>query len=207
MKSGLYFLYGFKKKTKLKALYLPFHNTYGHQTWQSSNLRWGDPAFQVTFLTFDYVVMWQIQKPFICTFTIPMAIKLGKVVIYCFVRPYMPRSVTFWSCGQVTNSKNLYLHFRNTYGYQTWKRSNLRLGTPPSKSRDLLITWSHGKFEKLISAFAQYLWPPNFAEWQLTLGASHPLIHLIFWCCSHVKNENLITWFPQCLGPPNLVEY
>ena len=92
----------------------------------------------------------------------------------------------------------LYIQWNN-YLYQvyTWKSSNLRLGTPPSKSRDLLITWSHGKFEKLISAFAQYLWPPNFAEWQLTLGASHPLIHVIFWCCSHVKNEHLISTIPR----------
>ena len=37
-------------------------------------------------------------------------------------------------------------------------------GTPPSKSRDLLITWSHDKFKKLISALPQYLWPPNLAE-------------------------------------------
>ena len=37
--------------------------------------------------------------------------------------------------------------------------------TPPSKSRDLFITWSRDKFKKLISALPQYLWPPNLAEW------------------------------------------
>ena len=37
-------------------------------------------------------------------------------------------------------------------------------GTLPSKSRDLLITWSREKFKKLISALPQYLWPPNLAE-------------------------------------------
>ena len=37
-------------------------------------------------------------------------------------------------------------------------------GTPPSKSRDLLITWSRDKFKKLISALSQYLWPPTLAE-------------------------------------------
>ena len=35
--------------------YLRFYNIYGHQTWQSSNLRFGNPTFQVTW-PFDYVV-------------------------------------------------------------------------------------------------------------------------------------------------------
>ena len=37
-------------------------------------------------------------------------------------------------------------------------------GTPPSKSRDLLIMWSCEKFKKHI-ALPKYLWPSNFAEW------------------------------------------
>ena len=38
---------------------LLFHNTYSHQTWQSSNLRLGDPTFKVIW-PFDYVVTWQM---------------------------------------------------------------------------------------------------------------------------------------------------
>ena len=120
---------------------------------------------------FDYMVTWQIQKTYICSSAIPMAIKLDRVV----------------TCsGQM----------------------------PPSKSRDLFITWSRGKFKKLISALPQYLWPPNFFKitwtfddvvtWQLektyiytykipmatklTLGKSHPLFYVIFWYHGHVKN-------------------
>ena len=37
--------------------------------------------------------------------------------------------------------------------------------TPPSKSRDLLITWSREKFKKRIPALSQYLWPLNLTEW------------------------------------------
>ena len=46
---------------KCKALYLPFYNPYSHQNWQSGNLRWGNPTFQVTW-PFHYVVTWQMKK-------------------------------------------------------------------------------------------------------------------------------------------------
>ena len=49
-----------QSRDKCKTLHLPFRNTYGQQTWASSNLRWGDPNFKVTWL-FDYVVTWLIQ--------------------------------------------------------------------------------------------------------------------------------------------------
>ena len=107
-------------RDKCKNLYLHFCNTYGHQTWQSSRLQWGHPTFKVMW-PFDYVVTWQIQKLIICTFTIPMAIKIGRVV---------------------------------TWGGRTQS----------SKARELLITWSHDKWKKLISTLTQFLWPPNLAE-------------------------------------------
>ena len=37
-------------------------------------------------------------------------------------------------------------------------------GAPSSKSCGLLITWSRGKFKKLISTLPQYLWTQNLAE-------------------------------------------
>ena len=49
-----------QSRDKCKTLHLPFRNTYGQQTWPSSNLQWGDPNFKVTWL-FDYVVTWLIQ--------------------------------------------------------------------------------------------------------------------------------------------------
>ena len=49
------------KWKKLIYLYLQFHNTYGYQTWQSGNLRWGD-AMQLFTWTFDHVVTWQIKN-------------------------------------------------------------------------------------------------------------------------------------------------
>ena len=33
---------------KRKTLYLHFGNPYGHETWQSVDLRWGNPTFKVT---------------------------------------------------------------------------------------------------------------------------------------------------------------
>ena len=38
-------------------------------------------------------------------------------------------------------------------------------GNPPSKSCDLLITWSRDKFKKLIPALLQYLWPSDLTGW------------------------------------------
>ena len=107
-------------RDKLKHLYLHFHNTYGHQTWQGGNLPLEDPTYLVRW-SFDNVATWQIQETYICSSAIPMATKLGRVV----------------ACGG---------------------------GTPTSKSRALLITWSRDKFKKLISALPQYLWPPNLVE-------------------------------------------
>ena len=64
---------------KFRALYLPFHNTYGPQNWQSGDLQWGNPTFKVTW-PFDYVVRWQMKKTYICTSAISMATKFGRVV-------------------------------------------------------------------------------------------------------------------------------
>ena len=66
---------------KCKTLYLHFCNIYGHQTWQSRNLRWVEPTSKVTW-PFDYVVTWQIQKTYVCTSAKPMTIKTGRVVTY-----------------------------------------------------------------------------------------------------------------------------
>ena len=66
-------------RDKCKALYLPFHNTYGPQNWQSGDLQWGNPTFKVTW-PFDDVVRWQMKKTYICTFVISMATKFDRVV-------------------------------------------------------------------------------------------------------------------------------
>ena len=78
-----------------KTLYLPFPNIYGHQNWHSGNLLWGSLPFKATW-PFDYVVTWQIKKTFICAFTMPMVIELGRVI-------NLPsEEVTFirWPCDQ-----------------------------------------------------------------------------------------------------------
>ena len=112
-----------------------------HQTWQSSNLQSGDPTFKVIWL-FDYVVTWQIQKPYICSSAIPMATKLGWVVTWVG-GPHRQSLVIFWLHGHVTNSENLYLHFRNTYHHQTWQGGNL-----PSEDPTYLVRWP---FDKVVT--------------------------------------------------------
>ena len=66
---------------KCKNLYLHFHNIYGQQSWHSSNLRWGDTIFKVTW-TFNFVVTWQMKKTYIYTYTMSMATRLGRGATY-----------------------------------------------------------------------------------------------------------------------------
>ena len=88
------------------------------------------------------MVTWQIQKPYICSSTIPMATKLGWVVTWVG-QPHHQSHVIFWLRGHVTNSKNLYLHFRNTYRHQTWQSGNL-----PSEDPTYLVRWP---FDKVVT--------------------------------------------------------
>ena len=111
-------------RDKCKILYLHFRNTYGHQTWQSDNLPWGDPNFKIRW-PFDYGVTWHMKKTYICTSTIPMATKFGRVVAYVW------KTLTIKFCDLLITwlldkCKTLYLHFCNTYDHQTWLSDNLR---------------------------------------------------------------------------------
>ena len=84
---------------KCKNLYLHFRNIYSHQTWHSSNLRSGDPIFKVMW-TFEYVIIWEMKKTCIYTYTIPMATKLGRVVNYIGGIPSTTSCnlLILWSC-------------------------------------------------------------------------------------------------------------
>ena len=113
---------------KVTDLYLVFHNTYGHQTCQSSNLQWGG------YLQ-SHVTCWlrgheTNVKPYIFTFAIPMATKLDRVVTCGGGNPTF--KVTWPIDYMVTwqMKKSIYLHFNNIYGHQTWHRGNLRLKDP-----------------------------------------------------------------------------
>ena len=90
---------------KYRALYLPFRNTYGHQNWQSGNLRWGSPTFKVTW-SFVYVVTWLKEKTYICTSAISMTTKLGRVLTWGW-GTQSSKLVNFWLCGHMTKEKNL----------------------------------------------------------------------------------------------------
>ena len=137
-------------RDKCKTLYLHHRNTHGHQTWQSGNMRWRDPNFKVTW-PFDYIDTSQMKKPYICTSTILMATKLGRVVTYGRRTP-PSKSCDLLIIGSRDKWKKLiylYLQFHNTYGYQTWQSGNLRWGAPCNYSHDLLIMWSRDKLKTL----------------------------------------------------------
>ena len=70
-----------------------------------------------------------MKKTYICTSTIHMATKLGRVVNYGGgAPPSMLRNLLItWSRDKY---KTLYLHFRNIYDLETWQSGNLRCGDP-----------------------------------------------------------------------------
>ena len=132
--------------TNSNGLYLHFCNIYGYQTWQSRNLRWGDPIFKVTW-TFDYAVTWQIKRTYIYTAAIPMAIKLGRVITYGKKTPQTKSRYPLIKCCR-DKCKTLYLHFHNIYGHQTWQRGNLWWRDPNFKVMwpfDYVVTWQMKK--------------------------------------------------------------
>ena len=62
---------------------------------------------------------------------------------------YILSQVTFWLCVQVTNSKNLSLHFPNTGDHQFWQGGNLPVEEPTYLVRwpfDHVVTWQMNKF-------------------------------------------------------------
>ena len=76
-----------------------------------------------------------------------------------------PSYVTFWSRGYMTNVKP-YIYL-STIPIATKIDRVVTYGgeTQPSKSHDFFITWSRGKWKKLLSALSQYLWSSNLVEW------------------------------------------
>ena len=156
---------------KCKTLHLHFCNIYGHQTWQNSNLRWDEPTFKVTW-PFDYVVTWRILKTFICTSTISMATKLGRVVTYGWKIPPIK------SCDLlITWSRDKWkLFFCNNWSLQIWQSISLRLENPTQQvmwSFDSMVAW---KIKKLLSAFQQHLWQPNLADQRCRVGGTIPQV-------------------------------
>ena len=122
-------------RDKCKALYLFFRNTCSHQTQQSSNLSWRELNFKAMW-PFVCGVTWYMKKTCICTSTIPITIKLGRVVTYSGKTPptnLRDFSIT-WSRGKC---KLLYLDVGNTYDLQTCQSGNLQWRNPKFK-----VTWT-----------------------------------------------------------------
>ena len=135
-------------RDKYKTLCLHFCSTYDHKTGQSGILWWRDHNFKVTRL-FDYLVTWKTKKTYICTSTIHMAAKLGRVVIYGW------KTLPTKSCDLlITWSRD---KWKETYTYTytismvtTLEKVVTYTGrSPPTNSRDLFISWSHDKWKTL----------------------------------------------------------
>ena len=81
--------------------------------------------------------------------------------------PHLQSYVTFWLRGHVKNSKNLYLHFCNTYGHQTWQQFVI--------------------FKPLSYCFKKTIGFDVKASF-----AGRPLSHLIRWCNKKILRNSWI---------------
>ena len=122
-------------RDKCKTLYLLFRNTCSHQTQQSGNLSWREPNFKATW-PFVCGVTWLMKKTCICTSTIPITTKLGRVVTYSRKTPPTKLRDLSITCS-CDKCKLLYLDFGNTYDLQTWQSGNLQWRNPKFK-----VTWT-----------------------------------------------------------------
>ena len=73
-----------KSHHKLKPSHLHYRNTYGHQTWQNTDLPWATPTHKITWLfghlVFqDHVTNW---NHYIATITVSVGTKLGRMLTY-----------------------------------------------------------------------------------------------------------------------------
>ena len=129
LKPGLYFAWIYRSsRTQMhmvQAEYWWFANIeIGISIWigienNASSLRWlklGDSINKLGNLS--------NVKSYTCTLAIPMTTKLGRLVTYSGRNP-LSKSRDLLTTWHVTNEKNRYLHFHNSYGHQTWQSGNL----------------------------------------------------------------------------------
>ena len=131
------------------------------------------------------------EKTDICSSTVSMATKPGRVVTYDRKTPptKLRDLLITWSRGKC---KTLHLHFNNTYDHQTWQSDNLWWWDPNFKVTwpfDYVDTWQMKKSYICIStiSMASKLRRVAYGS-QLTVGRPHPLSNLTFWSRSHVTN-------------------
>ena len=98
-----------------------------------------------------------------------MTTKLGRVVTYSGRNP-PSKSRDLLTTWHVTNEKNRYLHFHNSYGHQTWQSGNLWLKDPTHCLKGLLITWSRDKCKILYldfyNTYDHQTWQGGNLRWQ-----------------------------------------
>ena len=105
------------------------------------------------------------EKPYIYPSALPMATKLDRVVTRDGRDPTF-KVMWLFDCVITWQIKNTYIcSSAIPTATKPGRLVTCGGGTPCWKSRDLLITWSCDKFEKLISALPQYLWPSDLTWW------------------------------------------
>ena len=124
--------------TNRKSLYLHVCNIYGHQIWQSGNLRWRELNFKVMGPS-DYVVTWQMKKQIYLNFHNNYDHQAW---------PHTLSYMTFWLHGYVANI-NPYIYTPAVLMTTKPARGVTCGGWIQSlKTRDVLMAWSPDKFKK-----------------------------------------------------------
>ena len=110
--------------------------------------------------------------------------------------PQLQSHVTFQLRDHLANSKNLYLHFCNTCGHQTWNGGNLSIGRPHICSQVTFWSSSH------VTIVKPYIWSSAISMVTklgrvITFGWGPDLqSHMTFWLHGHVANEKNLYLHP-----------
>ena len=115
-------------------------------TYGGENSPWNSHGFLIT---------WSGDKSKKPISALPQYLWLSNVVEWSVNvrRPHIPSQVAFWSCGHVTNLKPYISTFAISVANKLRRAVFCGEWNQPSKSCELLITWSRDKWKKLYLHF------------------------------------------------------
>ena len=118
--------------------------------------------------------------------------------------PHLQSYVTFWLRGHVKNSKNLYLHFCNTYGHQTWQQfvifKPLSYYFKKTIGFDVRASFAGRPLSHLIrwcnKRILRNSWIENYklAGVLTSVGKPHISSQMTFWSSDHMTDVKSYIW-------------
>ena len=96
---------------KLNSLWLYYQSGYHHQTWQGSSPPWRVAIYKVTWSSYHMILRHHVtrQNHCISTTTVPMAMKLSRMVTYLegLLTSKSYNTLIKWSCNVTWQTKSI----------------------------------------------------------------------------------------------------